>query len=249
MATSFHGKTAMNLFLRLMGHIAQASASSARQSLNMVPGNWVVIGISGFMAAILGQIGLRDHDPLPFLFVVPLSIVSVLFLISTLKRDTFFRIEPASASAPATSSQKELFDTPFGFTGRLRLHEKEAQRFINVPAYATHLESGSLAFVSRIDASTRYSGVVTKSKVGLWLSVPRFESPSIESGTLFYGKTPLPALRLQFSEGADARKPRVKAILTFDTPEHRDAMRAFLLTQVETSSLPVSASPFSPLTT
>lgn len=247
MATLVHLVIGMQLLLRVMGYVAGVNASSARQSVNLIPGNWLIIGMSGFIGAILTQIGLRDHDPTALWFVVPLLLVSLLFLVSTLKRDTFFHAEANSGSPSTAPAQSTIFETSFGFTGKLRLHEKEAQRFINVPARAMRMESGALAFVSRIDASTRTYGVVTKSKVGAWLSMPRFESSRIECGTLFYGKKPQAALRLGFIETSNAKNGRVKAILTFDNPAQRDAMRAFLLAQTQgaTMAVPVAASPFS----
>ncbi|PQV65101.1 hypothetical protein B1R32_102108 [Abditibacterium utsteinense] len=215
----------------------------------MIPLNWALIGFCGMTGAVLAQIGLRDHDPQALLFVVPLFLVGLPFLISTLKRDTFFQSQdaPPISSLVAARSEAALFETQFGFTGKLRLHEKEARRFLDVPARATRLENGALAFVSNIDASTRFSGVVTKSKVGLWLCSPQFESAPIECGTLFYGKKSRPALRVQFLETADAKNARLKAILSFDDITSREAMRTFLLAQMgsTSSTSSQSASPFS----
>lgn len=239
----------MQILLRVLGYVAGVNANLSRQSVNLIPLNWALIGFCAVTSAVLGQIGLRDRDPQALLFVLPLLILGLPFLISTLKRDTFFRPETAANAPLVSRPEAALFETGFGFTGKLRLHEKEARRFLDVPARAMRLDDGALAFVSNIDASTRFSGVVTKSKVGLWLSVPRFEStlesPQIECGTLFYGKRPRPALRVQFFETSDAKSPRVKAILSFDEASGRDAMRAFLLNQNQSAATPISASPFS----
>ncbi len=243
----------MNILLRIMGFVAGMNHSLSRQSVNFVPMNWGLIGVCGVVGAVMLQIAVRDGDPSGYAIAFPALLVGLAFLISTLKRDTFFRRENGSengSGAPvAPASETAIFEAPLGFTGKLRLHEKEARRFLNIPARAMRLESGALAFVSNIDASTRFSGVVTQSKVGLWISVPRLEStsdaPPIECGTLFYGKKPRPALRVHFNESADAKNARVKAILSFDISPDRDAMRDFLSSQTQHGAMLANASPFS----
>jgi hypothetical protein len=230
--------------MRIMGYIAGLNASLSRQSVNFIPMNWGLIGASLVMAGVLGQIGWRDRDPQAIPYVVPAFLIGVTFLIATLKRNTFFR--PQGAAAPASARlEADLEQMPLHFTGHLRLHEKEARRFLDVPAAMTRLEDGSLAFVSSIDASTRFSGVVTKSKVGLWLSIPRFEAPQFECGTLYFGKAPRPALRFSHREGADAKNKAVTTILSFDSPLDRDAMRDFLTAQGASKAASISVSPFS----
>ena len=113
-------------------------------------------------------------------------------------------------------------------TGKLRLHEKAAQRFTDMPASRLHLEDGSYAFASNIDASTRTYGVVTTKRVGLWLLMPNLRTVQWEEGNLYNGFRPRPALRLKFEDALDKNR-RSTAISSFAD----DASRAQLIAELQ----------------
>ncbi|RYG69524.1 hypothetical protein EON80_09635 [bacterium] len=218
--------------MRLMGWVARTSHNLSRQSVNMVPMNWLVIFIAGVVASGCWGIMVTEHNPLAIFGAIPGLAVFLAFLISFVKRDTFFTTEPLP-TATAVSGDAPL-QTELRWTGKLRLHEKAAKRFIDMPAMATRLEGGEFAVVSNIDASTRFYGVVTNSKVGAWLALPQPHSFEIEAGTLYYGFRGAPALRMRFLDGTDSKKG--VAILSFDAPTDRDAFYSWLEAEKATAS-------------
>jgi hypothetical protein len=105
-------------------------------------------------------------------------------------------------------------------SGKLRLHEKCAERFLEVPAVLTRLENNELAVVSSIDASSRMDGAVTQQRVGVWLLVPRAGSLRWEEGWQYSGLKRSPALRLKFEDALDKNKAS-SAVLAFDDESQR----------------------------
>jgi hypothetical protein len=240
----------LNIIFRLLGLVAQTSNSLSRQSVNLVPMNWFVIIVTGGIAVMGWAIVFGDGNPMGLLGALPFTFIAGAYIASFVKRDTFFIRE--SLPAPVPISGDAPLATDLRWTGRLRLHEKAAKRFLDMPATATRLEDGSFTVVSNIDASTRFYGVVTNSKVGLWLALPRPASFEIEAGSLYYGFRGAAALRLSFIDGADEKK--AKAILSFDSPEARNGFYSWLEAEKARVGSPAissnspqasSASPFS----
>lgn len=204
------------------------SHEGSRQSINGIPGNWLVVLGSGFIGAMFWGFA-REGNPWALLLVLPCFLVALAFFVSILKRNTFFVREPLPASHPVGSD--DALAVKLRWTGRLRLHEKCAQRFIAMPVSATRLDSGAFALISRIDASTRFYGVVTQSKTGIWLTMPKPESLEIECGTLYYGLRGVPSLAMRFIDGSDGKKSW--AIASFDSSEARGALLGWLNTEKE----------------
>jgi hypothetical protein len=178
------------------------------------------------------------------------ALIGGLFLFSSLRQHVFFRrtaskgavaelvnspFSGASAlrdsnMAPAVTAGPETQNTPFHFTGQLRLNEKVASRFMEMPVQLLPLEDGKKAFASHIDASIRMYGQVTESKVGVWLSVPESGTLQMEEGLLYAGAIGQPALRLSYEDSADKSKKKT-AVLSFATVEQRAAMQKELASQ------------------
>lgn len=132
----------------------------------------------------------------------------------------------SSAALPISGAINDL-----RLTGKLRLHEKAAQRFIDVPASRLRLEDGSYAFASNIDASTRTYGVVTTKRVGLWLLMPNLRAVQWEEGNLYNGFRPRPALRLNFNDALDKDK-KSTAIFSFADAVSRAQLIAELQAEI-----------------
>lgn len=219
-----------------MGWIAKMSHEGSRQSFNGIPSNWLIVLASGFIGAMFLGFA-RDGNAWALVLVIPCCLVALAFLLSILKRDTFFIREPLPATVPSGSVEAAL-QTKLRWTGRLRLHEKCAQRFIDMPVDATRLDDGSLALISRIDASTRFYSEVTESKVGIWLAIPQPESFEMAPGTLFYGSTGAPALELRFVDGSDGQKSR--AIVSFESIQDRGVVLSWLEAEKEKAARSVA---------
>jgi len=105
-------------------------------------------------------------------------------------------------------------------TGNFLLDGKSGQRFLDVAAGYGSLETGELAFVSNIDASSRFMGVTTASRKGMWAVI--FQNGSarvLDHGLLYAGFTPRPALRVDYREIATGKPSQ--AILSFGTEGER----------------------------
>jgi hypothetical protein len=140
-----------------------------------------------------------------------------------------FRRTPPRALAPAA-----VLDPKKGIdlrvSGRFSLEGQHRRRFLNVGAGLDTLESGDLVFYSNIDPSTRFYGVTTSSRVGMWtLHVPRASMNDREPGCLYVGLTERPAYRLRW-RGPDGRA--AAAVVSFATEGERAAFAASLESRV-----------------
>ncbi|MBV9469347.1 MAG: hypothetical protein JOZ57_08880, partial [Abitibacteriaceae bacterium] len=154
----------------------------------------------------------------------------------------------SSSAQPAaqTASNGADWSLRVGVTGRFVLDQKTGQRFLNVPAVAQYVDSGDLAFFSKINASsTLYGTVMLKERVGVWYMMMKQNSVSaLEPGILHTGKQPRLALRVAFSDGISSQ-PNT-AILTFNSEAERTAMMGQLrqgLTSTFHATAPASAQP------
>lgn len=207
-----------------MGWVAKSSHSLSRESVNLLPMNWLVIIVAGIFSLCFWGMGLFEGRPIAILGAIPCTLITLAYLVSFFKLDTFFVSQPLPELQAVAGDT--VLATGFGWTGRLRLHEKAAKRFIDMPAQASRLEDGSLVVASHIDASTYMYSIVTQSKVGVWLAVPQPATFTIEAGSLYYGFKEAPALRLRFTDGTDSKNR--KAILSFDSEQARSAMASWL---------------------
>lgn len=113
-------------------------------------------------------------------------------------------------------------------TGNFLLDGKSGQRFLDVPAGYGSLETGELVFASNIDASSRFMGVTTSSRKGMWAVI--FQNGSarvLDHGLLYSGFAARPALRVDYRETATGKPSQ--AILSFGT----EGERAHILGMIE----------------
>ncbi len=128
----------------------------------------------------------------------------------------------AASSASTWNSQNaaNVVANELRLTGQLRLSEKVARRFLDVPVSRVRLENDALAFASNIDASSRMYGVVTQKRAGLWLMLPNPRSLTWQEGNLYHGFSPRPALKLNFNDSLNKDK-KSSAILAFGSEAAR----------------------------
>ncbi|HZT41251.1 MAG TPA: hypothetical protein VFA07_03635 [Chthonomonadaceae bacterium] len=116
-------------------------------------------------------------------------------------------VSSSSFAPPVIDPQRGL---DLRLTGKLSLNEKNSQRFLDVPARMVTLETGEQAFASNIDASSRFMGVTTSKRAGIWASIIQPGSlREAEPGRLYVGLATRPALRLHYTDAATARPETV----------------------------------------
>jgi hypothetical protein len=139
-----------------------------------------------------------------------------------------FRPSPRETVAPAAAIDPDE-GIDLRVSGRFSLEDQHRRRFLDVGAGLGTLESGDLGFYPNSDASTRFHGVTTVGRAGMWtLHVPRGSFNDPEPGCLYVGLAERPAYRLRW-RGPDG-KPTA-AILSFATEAERAAFAAGLAVQ------------------
>ena len=119
-------------------------------------------------------------------------------------RNVVFRAEAASAGNPLASLPS---DEPLLVSGRLFLNDKVSQHFANMPAAVGTLDTGETAIVSNIDASSRFMGVKTQDRAGLWTMTFRPGTVhDAQTGHVFDGMRKRRALRFRYMNDATGRQ-------------------------------------------
>lgn len=239
----------MRIVLGFLGWIAKMSGPMSRSSVNGMPSNWGVILFGGFIGFLLTSVAIEKGRSTELLFAIPCFLIALVFLISALLKHVIFQRTPPTASATPSANGQPFSETshtpnpttpltknngqPLRVTGKLRLNEKTAQRFLDIPASMARLDGGELAILSQIDASSRTYGVVTDSRVGLWLLMPQRGSVRWEEGLLYHGFHPAPALRISYNDALQKNKAS-SAVLSFDS----EATRAAVLRELQLEAAP-----------
>jgi hypothetical protein len=127
--------------------------------------------------------------------------IVLLFLVVNLNRHVFFRrgLEPDPAwHSPGAGGSVRA-------TGVFHLG-KHRKRFINVPAVPATLESGELAILANVDASSEFLGQVYRDRAGIWaLPIAAGSLQRVEQGTFYAGRDALPSVRFQYRDTMDGR--------------------------------------------
>jgi len=157
---------------------------------------------------------------------VALSIVG-LFIIATIKRNTIFR--RADFGSPV-SKVKSADPLKVGATGTFALEQQGKaieKRFVAMNAILAHLDNGSPALFSNIDASSRFMGVTTSKRAGVWtLAIDAGSVQASQVGHLYWGTTRRPALRFSYTSAGVKRQ----AVITADSTQMLDTAVALLTT-------------------
>ena len=167
---------------------------------------------------------------------IVLGIVA-LFVIATIKRNTVFR--RASFGSPV-SKVKSVNPLKVGATGTFVLEQegkKIEKRFVAMPAVLAHLDNGHPALFSNIDASSKFMGVTTSKRAGVWtLAIETGSVQALQAGYLYWGASRRPALRFSYRSAGVKREA---VISTNDAPA-LDAAVALLTTAPAPQASPVT---------
>jgi hypothetical protein len=129
------------------------------------------------------------------------------FVVATFWRNVVFRAEGATGSDALSIVQRsqKLF-----VSGKMTLNEKTKQHFANMPAAVGTLETGEIALVSNIDASSRFMGVKTSDRAGFWtIAIVPSSVTDAETGHVFAGFKKRPAVRFRYRDGLTGKQERV----------------------------------------
>ena len=168
------------------------------------------------------------------LTVVSLALF-VLFLLTWFLRYVVFErtrsLPPSRAQASAEGAGIDL-----RVSGKFTLDGKAQKRFLNVPATITKLETGELALLSNVDASSKFMGVTTTKRAGLWsIIVPTENLQSAELGLHYVGLAVRPAFRITCRQANSGKTER--PILSFSNGAEREKF-AVLLNERSGANLP-----------
>ena len=149
----------------------------------------------------------------------------LLFLVTFFSRYVVFQktrsVSSTGAMMPSNVSLEQGID--LRVTGKFVLDEKNANRFLNVPARLVTLTTGEIGLVSNIDASSRFFGVTTSERKGLWAIILQPGSLSrLETGYLYDGFAARPAFRIRYNDGPS--QGAGSAILSFASETERGIM-------------------------
>jgi len=159
---------------------------------------------------------------------IAIAIPILLMLLVIFKRYIVFRPVPSIGRGidrfPPPPTQEPL---DLRTTARFVLQENIRKLFHRVPSVLAQLESGDMAILANVDASSSFMGRVTKNRAGIWAAVIRNQTlSSPEYGTLYFGLTAYPAFRIRYTDGVNS-KPAT-AILASLTPEGLQHIRQAL---------------------
>ena len=167
---------------------------------------------------------------------VVLSIVA-LFVIATIKRNTIFR--RADFGSPV-SKVKSVDQLTVAATGTFTLEQeghKIEKRFVAMPALLAHLDNGNPALFSNIDASSRFMGITTSKRAGVWtLAIETGSVKALRVGYLYWGASRRPALRFSYTSAGVKRQ----AIISTDDTRMLDAAVALLTTAPAAQGAPIA---------
>lgn len=163
--------------------------------------------------------------------------VVALFVIATIKRNTIFRRADFGSPVAKVKSVDRL---TVGATGTFVLEQegkKIQKRFVAMPALLAHLDDGNPALFSNIDASSKFMGVTTSKRAGVWtLAIQRGSVQGVRVGYLYWGAARRPALRFSYTSAGVKRE----AVISTDDTRMLDAAVALLTTAPAAQETPAA---------
>lgn len=180
---------------------------------------------------------------LSVLFAIPILLV----LYVMFRRYVVFRADPAVGSGIDPSAAPPETQEPLDLraTAQFVLQENVRRRFHRVPSVIAQLESGDMAILANVDASSRFMGTVTKNRSGIWAAVIRNETLSPpEYGTLYFAIKAYPAFRIHYTDAV--KNAPASAILASTTVEGLGRIRQALYEPHLTPAAPEPAAPAAP---
>jgi hypothetical protein len=176
--------------------------------------------------------------PEPAVWAVTLVLSGALFLaflVSFLRQYVIFQVKPNSGFSSLDLSGVSL-PALIRVTGEFALEMRDRKRFLNVPTHPTMLENGHFALLSNIDASSRFFGIRTNNRSGVWLvAVSPASVRDLTRGTFYLGGGAAHAVRFRYEDGVNSSTKT--AILSFATLGEREVV----LAELERMSTPTAA--------
>ena len=172
------------------------------------------------------------------LISIALFAVLALFLIASVNRNTIFQRAEFGSPVAKVKTAESL---KVGTTGTFALEQAGKiveRRFIDMTSMLAHLDNGDPAMFANIDASSRFMGVTTSNRAGIWyLAVGGGAVFDGEAGFLYWGTKRRPAYRFRY---ASQRGSKRQAIITTDDLQTLGAAVALLTTKAAPQGAPAT---------
>jgi len=171
-----------------------------------------------------------------------IAIPILLMLLVIFKRYVIFRPDPSVVAGIDLNAPPLLSQEPIDLrtTARFIFEGNVRKRFHRVPSGIAQTESGDMAILANVDASSHFMGRMTKNRAGIWAAVIRHDSLSPpEYGKLYFGLEALPAFRIRYTDAIN--NAASTAILASKTPEGLQRIRQALYEPHLTPSPPEPA--------
>lgn len=154
------------------------------------------------------------------------GLATLLFWITYAKRYVIFRSD-TDLTPSMTGASIAPTEATVRVTGQFTLDTGAKQRFLGVRSAPVDLETGDVGFVCNVSASSRFMGVTTTKREGLWImGVRRDGTVRFTRGRQYLGLSADPALKIEFLDALSGG--RQSGILSFDSTAARDAVIAHL---------------------
>ena len=135
-----------------------------------------------------------------------------LFLLASVNRNTIFH--RADFGTPASVPQVKDVDSlnvkatgTYAFEQSGKVVEK---RFVDMPSVLAFLDDGNPALFSNIDASSRFMGVTTSKRSGIWsLAIAAGSVRDAQAGYLYWGTKRRPAYRFSYTTTGGAKRQAI----------------------------------------
>ncbi|WP_125206229.1 hypothetical protein [Capsulimonas corticalis] len=192
----------------------------------------------GLNVNVVNVLNAGAAPPQPGIWVLVMAVSGVLlaaFIVTFLRQYVIFQAQPASGFSSSNVSPAAP-PSVIRVTGEFAIEMRDRKRFLNVPTNPTTLENGHLALLSNIDASSRFFGVKTNNRSGVWLvAIVPASIQNVTRGSFYLGGRSFPAIRFRYEDGVNSSRKTV--VLSLPTIGEREAV----LTELERMTAPAVA--------
>ena len=164
--------------------------------------------------------------------------VVALFVFAAVKRNTIFQRAEFGSPVSKLKTVDQLIVRGTGTYGLEQNGKVTEQRFIEMNSVLALLDNGNPALLSNIDASSRFMGVKTSDRAGIW-AVP-IHAGSVrdaQAGFVYWGTKRRPAYRFTYTS---ARAAKRQAIISADDLTSLSAAVALLTTAPVSQGAPAT---------
>lgn len=174
--------------------MVQTLDSSVRKAVDEAGGNVDDVAIDREFMLVFGD---RPGDPIVWTTLTVAAAVLLLAMLLTWQR-RYVVFHPHAAAEPSSGEPIEhRVPADLRASGPFVLPGKPAKRFLAVPAGVAMLDSGNVALLANIDASSRLFGFKLADRSGIWaIEIPQAALGDIEPGYQYLGWRRRPAIRI-----------------------------------------------------